>query len=391
MHWSIAAGGSKSHANPISTVLFVAQLRAGGVASITTTVCVHLALLMQPSSASQVRVTEKVPPQKPTAFVVVLITATVLYLSGFKWMRRANLACLGMIFVAQTIAIPIQFWQIPERLPFRVALGSETSEAFLSRAIDAYPAAQYINRTFKPGEKVVGFGVEQVRFYLNARMASPFQDDLNQWQVDTPAPALSAYLIATGYTYVLAERPNPPKYFLSQDFLNRFSTIEFTAQRVDVYHVSPIPMDNNGANLLNNPGFETLTAANWPADWEPYGRPFVVMNPSQAHTGKVAVQATARDGFTTRFPVQPGEIYLLGHWSRAEQPQQLGRLQINWLSASGQMVDVSIDAFEADETWSWHQFFAMAPTGASFAHIYVSVHGESKIWFDDYVFRKTKR
>ncbi len=315
----------------------------------------------------------------------------MLYVSRARWLRRINLACLGLIFVAQTAAIPIQFWQIPERLPLKVALGSETTEAFLSRAIDAYPAAQYINRTFRPGEKVVGFGVEQVRFYLNARMASPRLDDLKQWQFDIPAPTLAAYLFANGYTYVLAQRPNPPKYYLSQDFLNRFSTVEFTAQRVDVYRMSPIPMDNNGENLLSNPGFETLTAANQPADWDPYGRPLVAKSPAQAHTGKVAVQATIRDGFAIRVPVKPGETYLLGHWSRADQPQQFGRLQINWLSASGQMVDINIDTFQADETWSWHQFFATAPAGASFAHIYVSVHGESKLWFDDYVFRKTKR
>src|SRR5205085_2994704 len=97
--------------------------------------------------------------------VIVLVPATVLYVSRARWLRLINLACFGLIFVAQTAAIPIQFWQIPERLPLKVALGSETTEVFLSRAIEAYPAAQYINRTFRPGEKVVGLGVEEVRFY----------------------------------------------------------------------------------------------------------------------------------------------------------------------------------------------------------------------------------
>jgi len=100
------------------------------------------------------------------------------------------------------------------------------------------------------------------------------------------------------------------------------------------------------------------------------------------------VQATERDGFTIRVPVKPGEIYLLGHWSRADRLDQSGRLQINWLDANGQIVDVNIDTFLAETKWSWHQFLAMAPSQASFAHVYVSAHGGGRVWFDDYVFRK---
>src|SRR5438045_569906 len=111
-HWSIATGGSKSHANPNSTVLFVAQIRAGGVASITTNVCVQVALLLQPSSASQVRVTEKVPPQNPTEFVVVLVAAIVMFAS-----RQAVNAAGGSKFQSLPHSTVFPEAQVTTRLP----------------------------------------------------------------------------------------------------------------------------------------------------------------------------------------------------------------------------------------------------------------------------------
>ena len=52
----------------------------------------------------------------------------------------------------------------------RLVTGRETPEHFLTRALPSYEAVQYVNRTAKPGQKVLGVFVEQVRFYLNPRL-----------------------------------------------------------------------------------------------------------------------------------------------------------------------------------------------------------------------------
>src|SRR5437016_9713805 len=55
--------------SPHSTFLFVAQLIAGRVVSMTVTVWLQILLLLQASIAAHVRVAEKVLPQRPLVTV----------------------------------------------------------------------------------------------------------------------------------------------------------------------------------------------------------------------------------------------------------------------------------------------------------------------------------
>jgi hypothetical protein len=68
-------GGSKAHTAPHSTVLFGAQVIAGGVVSLMVTVWLQVAVPPQASVARHVRVAVKVPPQVP-ALVTVLTIVT---------------------------------------------------------------------------------------------------------------------------------------------------------------------------------------------------------------------------------------------------------------------------------------------------------------------------
>jgi hypothetical protein len=326
--------------------------------------------------------------------VVVLAVAAVVHFSSVKWMWRVNLACLGLAIVAQAAVIPIQFWEIPERFPLNVAFGLETQEAFLSRAVIPYPAAHYLNKVTRRDQKVIGFDVEYVRFYLNAPLVSG--SGLGSGKNNVPVAALAGDMVSRGYEYLMMERQGPGSRssspLLSRDFLDHFATIEFTANRVEVYHLTATPDKSVcGENLLANPGFETLTAPGRPADWNIYGRLRIAANAAEAHTGNVSVQATEQTSLTKSLPVEPGQTYMLGHWSRADRPDQFGRLQINWVDARDKMVDASIDVVRAEAGWTWHQFYAMVPAGASVAEVYVSVHENREVWFDDYVFCKMQR
>src|SRR5262249_43791422 len=85
--------------------------------------------------------------------------------------RKAILSfgILGAALAAQAALIPNLFWNVPERVPLRRALGRESEEAFLSRALPSYPGVVYLNRTASPEEKILGVAAASLRFYLRPR------------------------------------------------------------------------------------------------------------------------------------------------------------------------------------------------------------------------------
>src|SRR5258705_13514666 len=72
----VAVGGSKLQGAPTCTILLVLleQSITGGVVSMTLTVWLQVALLLQASTACQTRVASKVSPQWPAVLVIVLRT-----------------------------------------------------------------------------------------------------------------------------------------------------------------------------------------------------------------------------------------------------------------------------------------------------------------------------
>src|SRR5258705_9514476 len=71
---SVAEGGSKLQGAPTCTILLVLleQSMTGGTVSMTLTVWLQVALLLQASIACQTRMASKVSPQWPTVLVSVL-------------------------------------------------------------------------------------------------------------------------------------------------------------------------------------------------------------------------------------------------------------------------------------------------------------------------------
>jgi hypothetical protein len=175
---------------------------------------------------------------------------------------------------------------------------------------------------------------------------------------------------------------------LDELFLRQFARLEFARHNVYVYRLFP---DDSGdsfveANLLANNGLEETNAQGNLAGWFAYGTPLIDRTRTRAHSGHVAVQASHDAGFFQRVAILPGKLYTLGHWTRADQRGQSARLQINWLDSSAKMVAVSIDVVPTSAAWQWHQMSARAPIGAALAQVYVSVHENGEVWFDDFQF-----
>src|SRR6185436_8626128 len=141
-----------------------------------------------------------------------------------------------LLFVGVVIQLPLaslMFWNIPERYPLNHALGKESDDHILSRAVAGYDAAQYLNGVIRPGEEVLGAGVEYLRFYLRAPLQSLAEASKGQGLHPVPEMTSTTEVAATlerlGYKYaitLLADLKNPPDYnrWLQLEFRSRFET-----------------------------------------------------------------------------------------------------------------------------------------------------------------------
>lgn len=326
----------------------------------------------------------------PVLPLIVVIVATVLLATADPWARRLNVSLLGVVVLAQFLATPLLFWNVPERFPTRRALGIETAEAFVSRALPGYEASRYLNRVVVPGEWVIGIGFANVRFYLDPPLVSGETAGSLTFEGEASPRALAAAMSERGYRYLMVDTRSPAAGdafpFMRRDFLECCAVPKFARNGVVVYRVRANASEPRtaAANLLQNPGFEGTTASGEIDGWLAYGRPIVAGAQAAPHAGAVAVGASPVDGLTQRVKVEAGALYVLSHVSRADEPRAHARLQINWLTERGDALAASIEAVPAGPRWTKHSMLATAPDGAATAVVYVSVHEGTRVWFDDF-------
>jgi hypothetical protein len=151
--------------------------------------------------------------------------------------------------------------------------------------------------------------------------------------------------------------------------------------------VMPTPGVGEGANLIENPGFE-VDDSGVPANWVEQGNPIYDRTGTKSHSGKAAVLADEQNGYFFRLYVSGLTRYTLSHYARGEVGGEEGRLQTNWLDGSDNIVDVSIIVFTATTEYTRRSMTAVAPQEAVIAEVYVSTAtAEDKIWYDDYELR----
>jgi hypothetical protein len=180
--------------------------------------------------------------------VCVLAAATAFSADSFPFPKIAIQLCLALGLIAQFPTNPVQFWNIPERFPVRMALGLETREHFLDRTLVGYGAVRHLNTDLKPAERVIGVGVEQIRLYLNAPLetladasrVSKLRDVVGM----PPDRALLKSLRSSGFTYILTTRtalvhPTDEYPYLKDNFLADFATIEFMDAETALYRLNP--------------------------------------------------------------------------------------------------------------------------------------------------------
>jgi len=340
-------------------------------------------------------------PIFPALALLSALNIEALWLRFSKHRWRTQIAIAGLVtalsYIAATRAVYTAWgWQIPDRYPYRVALGLETPERFLSRAVPVYDSLRFLDQQEDGKHRVFSIGNE-FRMYTLSRIFSVHgsRDAGLIAFLLLPGSNVARALKQQGYDFLLINqndiKARPTTYqvsVLDELFLRQFARLEFARHNVFVYRLLLHDSGDSSvaANLLANSGLEETNAQGNLAGWFAYGTPLIDRTRIRAHSGQVAVQASHDAGFFQRVAILPGKLYTLGHWTRADQRGQFARLQINWLDSSAKMVAVSIDVVPTHTAWEWHQVSVTAPSGATLAQIYVSVHENSKVWFDDFQF-----
>jgi hypothetical protein len=181
-------------------------------------------------------------------YVTILpVIAVIGAATALKCARQALVkVCLVLAIVVQFPAVITQYWNIPERFPFRVALGLEDRDAFSRRALDAYSAAMYINQTSNEGDRVLGVEVENVRFYLDVPLTtfklSTLGEPVRPLSDLRPGPQLATAIRDAGFTRIFARtseltEPRPWYPYLEKEFLEAYATLEFSDGATSVYRL----------------------------------------------------------------------------------------------------------------------------------------------------------
>jgi dolichyl-phosphate-mannose-protein mannosyltransferase len=184
-------------------------------------------------------------------FLPVLPLAVMLGCSGFlkhptqaRWNRIVLFCCVAF----QVAVASVLFWNIPQRFPLQQALGRETREVFLARALPGYNAAKFLNGVSKPGDNVLGVGVENLRFYLDAPLYTKTEVDLDRspYGLGTfdGSDSLAARLTQNHFTYLLATRADLEKNgmfysYLNPEFLNKFAVPVYSDSMVTAFRIQP--------------------------------------------------------------------------------------------------------------------------------------------------------
>ncbi len=323
-----------------------------------------------------------------------------------RWLFPIGVAALLLYAGATRLAHIPNLWQIPDRYPYRYVFGLEKSDAFLSRALITYDALQFLDQQDDGQHHVLAVATNQTGLYSTSTIeCAPSSWELQQMIAQQlSGQDLAQALEKRGYDYLLidwqanraaasSEGYCPELLFpkLDQDFLQAYARLEFARHNVHVYRFMPGGAEHRETvELLENGGFEETGQDGIPVRWLVHGCPKAESTNSAAHSGQVAVQVEGTASLFQRVAVEPGELHMVGHWTRADRKEQLARLQINWLDEYLQLVEVSIEVVPVGMTWQWHEMPASAPANAIWAEVYVSAHGESEIWFDDLTFLRLK-
>lgn len=175
--------------------------------------------------------------------VAILGVATLFHLSNKRIISVLRI-CLLVVVITQPLVSSVQFWNIPERFPMSVALGTESREAFLGRALPGYRSAMHLNMASAGRERILGVGTENLRFYLLPSLETfPLSlqgNGIRKLSDMPPDGELVREIKKLGFNRLFTTRTaaaHPERWFpyLQGEFLETHASLEFADQETLVY------------------------------------------------------------------------------------------------------------------------------------------------------------
>lgn len=333
--------------------------------------------------------------------LTILAAFTLLCFKGGYRFKFSNGIINIIVIVGLFATVPISlisFWNIPERIPYKVALGIESPDSYLSRVVRSYSASFYLNRHYDSNKIRVFLIAPEQRFYLKAPAEYPATSlNINRdfFKINTPEE-LTSYLKEKGFTHILIDTVVAPIVSknalekINEEFLRTRARLEFARNCVELYKIIwNEDLEKKGKpklELIANPSFEVVKDGT-PLSWLKYGTPLFDLSGKNSRTGIGSIRTGKDNLFMQIVDVKGDSLYTLRHWSKTEKDNQFARLLINWLSCEGKIIWTDIKVVPVIKNkWTSNSMSANAPSAAIKAVIYASVHEDSEVWFDDFSF-----
>lgn len=280
---------------------------------------------------------------------------------------------------------------IPELLP---PATPQERVSYLERNVRAYGAIEFLNQLKGKNYTVYALGSPNLAYFADGGLVGDwfgparYSRILNHF---SDPGALVNQIRGLGADFFLLDESAGPGEAHSFDafentFLDGHLKLVYARSYLLLFKVLDKPEEiDEGSELLSNDGFEDISRGA-PISWTIFGTPVVDNSGRYSHRGLTAVQSDQNSWLIQAVAVNRCGRYLLRNFSRATGPDQFVRLQVNWLDENRHFLGTDIEVFGADPSWQKHSMPIMAPDGAFWAEVYASVHGDSKVWLDDFSF-----
>lgn len=176
--------------------------------------------------------------------IVSILAAATLFELTLPHLARVTSVWAIFVVCAQPLVTSLQFWNIHERFPVYAALGLESHDAFLNRAVPGYAAASLLNTMTAVGDKILGVDTENLRFYLRAQLSTPGlalkTNGLMNLNRSQSPKNIATELSALGYSYLFSTNAaiNEKAFlypYLMAGFLQRHTILLYKDDYASVY------------------------------------------------------------------------------------------------------------------------------------------------------------
>ena len=310
-----------------------------------------------------------------------------------KLHQRTTTALVAVLLLFPGWEYCVSFWR-----QGHVPITSEQRHAFLTRKFPEYPAYRLLNEKYGTHYVINAPGDELMTYFTNGSYEGDYFGPARCFPIlralSQNGEALYKELQRAGAGFFLLDerhyrRPESVGLPLEVDdsFFRSHFRIIWAAPNIQLFEVTGAPIQQSvGPELIRNGSFEG-SPCNL-SSWHEAGTPVLDDGGQHSHLGTAAVGLTLAESLSQKIEVRPSQLYHLSHWTRATEPGQSTRLQINWLSAQG-FLRTDIEVVSAASSWQEHQMFTGSPEGARWAVVYLQVHsGDGLVWFDDISLRE---